>query len=253
MQVALLPNPLLPAALRLRDEIAAKLDVLGILHMDAVKEQTDIVITIGGDGTVLRAGNCGKPILGVHAGTLGFLTELDGTELDLLSCLASGDYRVEERMRIRAEFDAPYNALVLNELALTAPAITRGRRCVTMTAMADGQPFAEYTGDGVVFATPTGSTGYSLAAGGAAVEPRLPAILLTPLYSHTLGAKPLIFSPDTVLSIVSRETLAVSADGGKAVALPADTAATIRRAEEPARFVRLKELPFAARLERLCR
>ncbi|MDR3345019.1 MAG: NAD(+)/NADH kinase [Oscillospiraceae bacterium] len=254
MQCAILPNPSLPAALILRDEIAARLDQIGAEHTDTLTRQTDIVITVGGDGTVLRAQGCGKPILGVHAGTVGFLTEIDRTELDLLSRLPSGDYRIQERMRLCAELSGAMSGAAgtcLNEIALTAPPESRHRRCVKITAFADGKPFAEYTGDGIVFATPTGSTGYSLSAGGAVLDPSFAAILLTPLYSHTLDAKPLVFSPESELSVVSRETLAVTADGGKPMTLPPGETLTIRRSPEPARFILLKETPFAARLQRL--
>jgi len=267
MQISIIANPLLPAAQALYEEITARLDGYGIAHKDVTIEQADVVITIGGDGTVLRASACGKPILGVHAGSVGFLTEIDKTELDLLKRLITGDYLVEERMQIqgsgaRNEESGINTALppppfllspvlALNEIALTAPHNERNRHCVNITAFENGKPFAEYRGDGVIFATPTGSTGYSLSAGGAIFDPTMEAILLTPLYSHTLGAKPLVFSPDTELSIVSRETLFVSADGGEPLELSAGKRLMINRADEIVRFVRLKDKPFAARLNKL--
>jgi NAD+ kinase len=192
----------------------------------------------------------------VHAGNIGFLTEIDKNELHLLDKLASGNYRIEKRMRIKASMyesggtkESFHSACALNEITVTSA--SPGRGCASITVLENGRAFAEYRGDGLIFATPTGSTGYSLSAGGAVLDPALEAILLTPLCSHTLIAKPLVFSPTAELSIVSRETLSVRADSGDAVVLPAGGSLSINKAESPASFIRLKDTPFAARLEKL--
>jgi NAD+ kinase len=243
-------NPYLPQAQTLRQLVVRRLESLGLTPCAEVTEDCEIVITIGGDGTVLRAPAGGKPVLGIHAGSVGFLTEIDQSELALLERLATGEYIIEERLRLRASFGGT-ELSALNDIAVTVTPERRGRHCAVINAMEDGVVFASYRGDGVIFATPTGSTGYSLSAGGAVVDPLLDAILLTPLHSHSLGVKPLVFRGGARLSVEAPEELSVSADGGEVFILPAGSPLELRRDETPARFVRLKELPFASRLGRL--
>ncbi|MCL2023496.1 MAG: NAD(+)/NADH kinase [Oscillospiraceae bacterium] len=249
MKFAIVANPLLENAVLLRREVSGRLESLG-LELTADVSVCDIIVTIGGDGTVLRHAVKGKPILGIHAGTVGFLTEIDKTELNLLEKLANGGYRIENRLLIYAAAKH-FTATALNEITVSAAPDTRGRHCVKISAFAGESEFAVYRGDGLIFSTPTGSTGYSLSAGGCVFDPAIEAILLTPLYSHNLGAKPLVFSPQQRLRIVSRETLSVSVDGGELYSLPAGQELVVTRADDDARFVRLHDMPFAARLDKL--
>ncbi|MDR0883271.1 MAG: NAD(+)/NADH kinase [Oscillospiraceae bacterium] len=249
MHITLMINPTSAKAVSLAAEVRAQLDALELSHSDTLSAQTDIILTVGGDGTVLRAARHGLPVLGIHAGTVGFLTEIDRCDLPQLVGLVTGDYTLEERVTLTGQVpDAPEQIHAINDIYLTA---TEPHRAVTLTCAANGQDFAVYRGDGVIVATPTGSTAYSLAAGGSAVQPDLPALLLTPLYTHSLGATPLIFSADNVLSVRAAQDLRISADGHEALRLPAGQIFTLRRGDQNARFVRLNNAPFARRLNRL--
>ena len=165
----------------------------------------DVAVVFGGDGTILRFSHCASPrnlpILGINCGNLGYMAEQSGTPESLVRLL-SGDYSVEDRMMlsvcvIRA------GETVLSAECLNDAVISYGQlpHLVTFELSERGKPFATYNADGMVFATPTGSTAYSLSAGGPILDPLLRAIVATPVCAHSLTSRPMVFSADADLSL----------------------------------------------------
>ena len=203
-----------------------------------------VVVALGGDGTVLRAAglfaDSGIPILGINIGSLGFLTQagLDGWEV-ALEHVYDGRVSIEERMRLAYEAGATRGS-VLNDLVVTGT--TDSRFCELELSWGDGIVSA-YPGDGLILATATGSTAYSLSAGGPIVVPPAACILATPHAAHQLGLRPVIFPADEVLRLRARTDVQLIADGDFVIALPSDSEIVVRRSDRPTRLVRLAEAP----------
>lgn len=225
----------------------------------------DLVIVFGGDGTFLgtvrKVAPRGKPVLGVYVSGFGFLTEITAEELpSALERLVRGEYEVEERMMLSAgvqrERSSVAELLAMNDITI--------RRCsaggmIDCRVWVDGTFIANYRGDGLIAATPTGSTAYSLSAEGPVVHPALEAIVLTPLCLHTLNIRPLVIPPSGELRVElasDRPTppeVLCDADAQEQVALrPGDTV-IVRRAPHVARFVRLSRSTFYDRLRQKLR
>jgi NAD+ kinase len=167
----------------------------------------DLIVTMGGDGTILRAarmaGHCGTPILGVNMGRLGFLTETEpGEAADKLPGVLSGDYWLEERIMLHAELHRQDQQQASHE-ALNDVVVGHGliSRPVRLAITLDSQPVANYVADGVIVATPTGSTAYSLAAGGPILHPQLTDILLTPIAPHRALDRALVLPAKSLIEI----------------------------------------------------
>ena len=197
--------------------VIAKLSELGIQHTDSISD-CDMVITIGGDGTILQNGKqaakARKPLLGINTGRLGFMATLETNELDKLERIKSGNYATSRRMlldvRIGNKSFQALNDVVLHrgkKSRLPDFSVTRGDIEV-MRVRADG----------IIVATPTGSTAYSLSAGGPIIEPDLECFLVTSLNPHTLFNRPMIFLPQSQLSVFAKEVF-VSIDGSDEVPL----------------------------------
>ena len=157
----------------------------------------DFVVSIGGDGTLLKAAReavrCGAPVIGVNLGALGFLTGLDLCEIDRLELLLKGEYIVEKRMMPEVKI-LRENTEIYSEIALNDCVISRGlkMRTIPLSLFSDGNEIKTFNGDGVVIATPTGSTAYSMSAGGPIVDPEAECIVITPICPHALHAKSFI-------------------------------------------------------------
>ena len=203
-----------------------------------------IVVALGGDGTVLRAANLfadsGVPILGINIGSLGFLAQagIDGWSA-ALEHVYDGRVLIEERMRLAYEA-GEVRGSVLNDLVVTGT--TDSRFCELELSWGDGIVSA-YPGDGLILATATGSTAYSLSAGGPIIVPPAACILATPHAAHKLGLRPVIFPADEVLHLRSRTEVQLIADGDYVTALPADSGVVVRRGDCPTRLVRLADAP----------
>ncbi len=216
------------------------------------QEECDLLITIGGDGTLLaglhEALRLNAPMLGVNLGHMGFLTEIepDGIEKSVKR-LAQGDFQIETRMLVCTDHDP--EALALNEVTVTrAPS---SARILTMAVYAGGQLIQRFSGDGLIVATPTGSTGYSLSAGGPLVAPGAELMLLTPICAHTPHAKPIVVSASTRVAVHLSDECegSIAADGRYLGVLPAGGHIEIMRAQRRARFVRLGADDFFERLK----
>jgi len=208
----------------------------------------DAMVALGGDGTILRAVRSvpNTPVLGFNLGSLGYLATVGESGFDAaLSRLAEGRYRISGRSMLEARKAGDTGrALALNEIVVMRE--MTGHAAVLDLA-ADGSHATRYTADGLVVATPTGSTAYSLAAGGPVLMPDSRSIAVTPMNPHALGARPLVVGEDVRLSVTSRrraegeaEKIGVYADGESVFLLGSDETIEIAKAAEAARFVELE-------------
>ncbi|WP_174776618.1 NAD kinase [Cryobacterium sp. Sr47] len=226
---------------------------------DTVKlTDLELVIVLGGDGTILRAAEvargCSAPLLGINLGHVGFLAESERDDLgEAVRRALSRDYLVEERMtlavRVKVDDDVVYETWALNEA--TVEKASR-ERMLEVVIEVDGRPLSSFGCDGVVMSTPTGSTAYSFSAGGPVVWPSLDALLLVPLSAHALFARPLVVGPDSSLAveILARTpgSAVLYADGRRTHDLPPGARVVVRRSPVPVRLARLHSGPFTDRL-----
>jgi len=214
----------------------------------------ELVVVLGGDGTILRAAEKARgrkvPILGVNLGHVGFLAEAEHSELDeVVKAIAARDYVVEERMTIDASVyfngQERSSGWALNELSIEK----LGSRMIEVLVAVDGRPLSRWWCDGVLCATPTGSTAYAFSAGGPIIWPEVEALLVLPVAAHALFARPLVTSPKSIITVdvISGDAQVVS-DGLRKVASPALTRIEIRRGGEPIQLARLATAPFTDRL-----
>ena len=221
--------------------------------IDSEIADADMLICFGGDGTLLHAAklahSSGVPIMGVNMGSVGFMAELEHSELKQLSRLAKQDYKVEQRMMLDVSLIHDGRE-IFSDLALNDAAITKGAvaRVVELGIHADGDCVSNLSGDGVVVATPTGSTAYSLSAGGPVVEPTAENIIITPICAHALQAKSFVLSKERTVEIRmarnARKTAYLSVDGGRAVRLSGGDVIRIKKADHGVSLVRLTNRSF---------
>ena len=216
-------------------------------------KSADVLVCFGGDGTILHASKIATknrvPILGVNMGTMGFMAELESSELELLSRLSTGDYTVEKRMMLRVTVQNE-GKILFDDTALNDAAITKGAvaRVIQMSVECDGTVATDFSGDGVIIATPTGSTAYSMSAGGPIVEPSAQNLIITPICAHAIQAKSIVTAPNRTITVkigkMGRRNAFLSADGGRAFRLSQGDVITIRRAEQETRLIRMKQTSF---------
>jgi len=239
---------------------APELGTVAVLGDDVQAEDLEIVVVLGGDGTILRAAEmvrgCAAPLLGVNLGHVGFLAESERDDLAKAVARAlAADYTVEERMtievRVKHDSQVIYQSWALNEASLEKAS---RERMIEVIVEVDGRPLSSFGCDGVVMATPTGSTAYSFSAGGPVVWPGVDALLLVPLSAHALFARPLVVGPDSSLAV---ELLArggvpgiLWCDGRRPFDLPPGARVIVRRSDIPVRLARLHHAPFTDRLVR---
>jgi len=213
----------------------------------------DLLICFGGDGTILHAARDATlhniAILGVNLGSVGFMAELERSELPLLAPLAHGMYTIEERMMLDVKV-LRGDRVISQDTALNDAVISKGSmaRVAEMEVLADRVKVTSITGDGVIVATPTGSTAYSMSAGGPIVEPTSKSIIVTPVCAHQLVARAMVLAPERVVSVQlprgNRKYLYLSVDGGKAVRLTGGDRVEICRSERATQLVRLADRSF---------
>ena len=216
-------------------------------------ETADVLICFGGDGTILHAAKDANahniPILGVNMGSVGFMAELEHSELNQLSKLASGNYEIESRMMldvcVRRDGQEIAREVALNDAVITKGAVAR---VLDLEISADKVLMATFSGDGVVVSTPTGSTAYSMAAGGPIVEPTAENLIVTPICAHSLHAKPFVLDRSRAVGISltrgSRKTAYLSVDGGRALKLISGDEVEVKRSEMQTRLIKLTGRSF---------
>ncbi len=224
---------------------------------DAARD-CELAVVIGGDGTILRAAevthDCGTPLLGVNLGHVGFLAEAEYDDVEsTIGAIVERRYTSEERLTIDVSVFRD-GELVVSTFALNEASVEKAarQRMLEVVVEVDGRPLSRFGCDGVVCATPTGSTAYNFSAGGPVVWPSVEALLMVPISAHALFARPLVVAPSSVLAV---EVLARTegagvlwCDGRRTVDLPPGARIEVRRGATPVRFVRLHEAPFTDRL-----
>ena len=222
-------------------------------RLDRELPTADAVICFGGDGTILHmaktATRHGLPILGVNIGTMGFMAELESGELEQLSRLAEDDYALDSRMMldvtVHRDRDIIFHDICLNDVVITKGAVAR---IIHLAVKCDGIQAMECGGDGVIVATPTGSTAYSLSAGGPIVEPDAHSILVTPICSHDVGSRCIVASEKRIITVSmthnSRRNAFLSSDGGKALRMNMGDVVTVRKSDLSTKLIRLKDRSF---------
>ena len=222
-------------------------------RLDRELPQADVIICFGGDGTILHMAKMATrydlPILGVNIGTMGFIAELESSELQELARLAKDDYTLDHRMMldvtVQREREIIFRELCLNDVVVTKGAVAR---IVHLRVTCDDVEVLECGGDGLIVATPTGSTAYSLSAGGPIVEPEAHSILLTPICAHDMVSRTIVASDKRVFKVEltrnARRNAFLSVDGGKALKLNMGDVATVQKAQKETKLIRLKKRSF---------
>lgn len=213
----------------------------------------ELLICLGGDGTILHTAKAatrhGIPILGVNIGTMGFMAELESCELDELTRIATGDYTLDKRMMldvtVQRDRDIIFHDICLNDVVVTKGAVAR---IVHLAVKCDSIQALECGGDGIIVATPTGSTAYNLSAGGPIVEPEAHSILVTPICSHDIASRGIVASEQRVITVEltrnARRNAYLSVDGGKAFRVCMGDSVTVRKSNQFTQLVRLKDRSF---------
>ena len=216
------------------------------------EEEVDLVLVLGGDGTLLsvaRSVRHGTPILGVNLGSLGFLTEVGRNELyPTLVRVLAGNYSLEKRSLLRVELQRGGGQTavwdVFNDAVIAKSALAR---IIRLTLTVDGNLVGNFRADGLIVSTPTGSTAYNLSAGGPIVAPDLPVAVITPICPHTLSLRPLVVPDDRVIEVVletQREEVYLTLDGQEGTSLGYQNRVRIQRSEASVHLVRTAERTF---------
>jgi NAD+ kinase len=217
-----------------------------IRSKDALAREADVLVVIGGDGTLLSVARRTQrrvPILGVNMGELGFLTEVTEREaMPMLDRVLAGRYELDRRMTLAASVtrkgQVARRSRALNDVVITNGALAR---IIEFTVFVDGLLLATYRADGLIVATPTGSTAYSLSAGGPIVEPTVEVLLVCPISPHTLSNRPVVLRPDAVvrIAVAEREQDALlTIDGQEGMPLAGGDVVEVRRDRVPVDLVR---------------
>lgn len=236
-----------------RDQRPELFDGISVRPLTQELRSGDLLITFGGDGTILHLAKLAAlnklPVLGINMGSLGFIAELEASELEALYKLRDWNFETENRMMldvtVTREGRQVYQNLGLNEAVIREGPISH---VIHLSIFSDGRHLADVAGDGVIIATPTGSTAYSLSAGGPVVEPMAEAMVVCPICSHNLHFSSYVLSTDHVLSIESvrngRKPVYLCVDESRAFTLRPGDVVTVRKSKYTTRLVRLSEKSF---------
>ena len=221
--------------------------------IDELYKIADVIITIGGDGTIMRfakrAALEGKPVLGINAGRVGYLANIEQNEYSLLSKLATGEFNIEERMMLNVVVKENGNIIGEYE-ALNDAVISSGylSRIIDVTTSVDGGDVIMYHADGLIAATPTGSTAYSMSAGGPVIDPTMKCVCLTPICSHSLAAKPILISGEKEIKLKAyskkRTDIYLSIDGRKVTPVKPFTEIYISQSKNVVKLARINDRSF---------
>ena len=206
---------------------------------------------IGGDGTILSVVRSlhgrSVPVLGVNLGTKGFMTALEAEDFEYIRSAARGEFRVSERMMLDIAIERGGD-VIYTDLALNDAVIHGYGECINITAFCDNDRMIAYSGDGVIVATPTGSTGYSMSAGGPIVEPEAEGFILTPICAHSIGAKPFVIGAQKRISVTTEKLHTrrayLSVDGNSVMDLSSGDKMIIRRSQHRTLMARVREKSF---------
>lgn len=246
-----------------RPELAERLSLEGVatLGVDVDIDDVELAIVLGGDGTILRAAEMVRggtaPILGINMGHVGFLAEIERDDMDdAVRRVIARDYTVEERLALAVKIQDADDRVIYETWALNEATVEKAsrERMLEVVMAVDGRPLSSFGCDGVVIATPTGSTAYNFSAGGPVVWPSVEAIAVVPLSAHALFARPLVVGPDASVAVEVLERTSGSGilwcDGRRSHELPPGARVVVRRSSRPVRLARLHPAVFTDRLVR---
>lgn len=269
MKITIIPNLTKENARQVTLEICSELKKLGadivfpesygaefeetkalVLSENKALSECDIVIAVGGDGSILFAAKkamaFGKPVLGINAGRLAFMAGLEQQELKLLKTLFTGEFTVEKRMLLKAEIRRG-DEIIFQSLCINDAVVMRSSsvNIIGFSVYCREKYVNDYLGDGVIFATPTGSTAYSLSAGGPLVEPQIESIVLTPVCAHSLFARSIIVGSDAELRVekTTGGEMSLICDGVE-TKIPEGCKAYVKKADETVSFISIKNETF---------
>jgi NAD+ kinase len=228
------------------------------LYDDVSELDLELAVVLGGDGTILKAAELVResqtPLLGINLGHVGFLAESEKNQISsTIARVVAKDYLVKERLTldvtVKLEGKEVYRTWALNEATVEKNA---RERMLEVVVEVDSRPLSSFGCDGIVMATPTGSTAYAFSAGGPVVWPSVDALLMVPLSAHALFARPLVISPNSLLAVEvlqrSAGTGVLWCDGRRSTELPAGARVEVRKSAKPVRLARLRQGPFTDRL-----
>ena len=219
---------------------------------DSLIEHSDMVLTIGGDGTIIHAARHAcplkKPLLGINMGRLGFVAGLEADELYMLRRLVKGDYTIEKRMMLRIEHDngeKKHEYYSINDAVISRGSLSR---LIDIDVSLDRDYICHYRSDGLILSTPTGSSAYSLAAGGPVVEPTMKCIVMTPICPHSLFGRSVVFSHHSELVVTAScdddTEVFLTIDGAKTIIVKKSDKISVTSSELAAEFIVLKDKSF---------
>lgn len=279
-KVILCPNPYRDAQLRIAKEAKRVLDEVGCpnvvclpfrnqespegygLTIEPLQQElrgADLIIAFGGDGTILHlsktAAHRDIPVLGVNLGSLGFMAELESKDLSSLRDLCDGKYEVESHMMLDVSVQRD-GRVIYSNLALNEALIARGNisRVIRLQIFTEQGKLVDVAGDGVIVASPTGSTAYSLSAGGPVVEPTARNFIVSPICAHSVHANAYVLSPERVITVQTEKNsykpVLLSVDGGRAFSLRSGDSIEVRRSKFDTKLVRLSKRSFCEILQK---
>ena len=279
-KVILCPNPYRDAQLRVAKEAKRVLDEVGCpnvvclpfrnqeppegygLNIEPLQQEirgADLIIAFGGDGTILHlsktAAHRDIPVLGVNLGSLGFMAELESKELSQLRDLCDGKYEIESHMMLDVSVQRD-GRVIFSNLALNEALIARGNisRVIRLQIFTEQGKLVDVAGDGVIVASPTGSTAYSLSAGGPVVEPTARNFIVSPICAHSVHANAYVLSPERVITVQTEKNsykpVLLSVDGGRAFSLRSGDSIEVRRSKFDTKLVRLSKRSFCEILQK---
>lgn len=233
------------------DYTAKQIEMEGLqfFHVHEIYNAANMIIVLGGDGTILHAAKLASlrqlPVLGVNVGRLGFMAGLELNELDRLEKLVHGDYELDSRMMLDVFVGDQPVAHALNDVVISKGAISR---LIDIRVDCGKRPVGNYRADGLIVFTPTGSTAYSLSAGGPVIDPEFESIGLTPICPHSLISRTILFSPDAEICMLSQQLEDREAylivDGQRVMELKSEMCVRVSRAKRKTHLVRLKDISF---------
>ena len=279
-KVILCPNPYRDAQLRVAKEAKRVLDEVGCpnvvclpfrnqeppegygLNIEPLQQEicgADMIIAFGGDGTILHlsktAAHRDIPVLGVNLGSLGFMAELESKDLLCLRDLCDGKYEIESHMMLDVSVQRD-GRVIYSNLALNEALIARGNisRVIRLQIFTEQGKLVDVAGDGVIVASPTGSTAYSLSAGGPVVEPTARNFIVSPICAHSVHANAYVLSPERVITVQTEKNsykpVLLSVDGGRAFSLRSGDSIEVRRSKFDTKLVRLSKRSFCEILQK---
>ena len=212
----------------------------------------EMVVTVGGDGTFIKSAKLSaekcRPLLCINAGKLAYLAGLESSELELLSEIVKGNFKTEKRMMLTATIIDKNDEVLYHSNCLNDAVVSRSGniRIMKLSINCNNAPLMDYSADGVIVSTPTGSTAYSLSAGGPVIEPQIDSMLITPVCCHSFFSRSVVLRPDSVLEIIHDNSgeAVLSCDGEEAVLIPDGAIVKIETSVKKAEFIKVKNDTF---------